>query len=70
VRITLPADLTQEAPDSIKIESLSEPVDLVALNLGRGDSKQIFGLAVGREVNGANVLYMADYAGNLFTLVP
>jgi hypothetical protein len=70
LRITLPADLTKEAPDSIKVERLSDPVDLPALNLGRGDSKHIFGLAVGREVNGANILYMADYAGNLFTLIP
>jgi hypothetical protein len=70
VRITLPADLTKEAPDSIKVEPLSDPVDLVALELGQGESKHIFGLAVGRELNGANILYMADYAGNLFTLRP
>jgi hypothetical protein len=70
VRITLPADLTKEAPDSIKVELLSDPVDVPALNLGRGDSKHLFGLAVGRERNGANTLYFADYAGNLFTLVP
>jgi len=70
VRITLPADLTKEAPDSIKVELLSDPVDVPGLNLGRGESKHIFGLAVGREVNGANVLYMADYAGNLFTQIP
>lgn len=70
VRITLPANLTTEAPDSIKVDLLSDPVDLPALNLGRSDSKHIFGLAVGREVNGANILYMADYGGNLFTLIP
>jgi len=70
VRITLPADLTKEAPDSIKVQLLSDPEDLVALELGQGSSKHIFGLAAGREVNGANILYMADYAGNLFTLQP
>jgi hypothetical protein len=70
VRITLPEDLTKEAPDSIKVEPLSDPVDLVEMGLGQGDSKHIFGLAVGRELNGANILYMADYAGNLFTLRP
>jgi len=70
VRITLPADLTKEAADSIKVEMLGDPEDLVALDLGQGSSKHIFGLAAGREVNGANILYMADYAGNLFTLRP
>jgi hypothetical protein len=70
VRITLPADLTKEAPDSIKVDVLSDPVDIVATGLGQGESHHIFGLAVGRELNGANILYMADYAGNLFTLRP
>jgi len=70
VRITLPSDLTKEASDSIKVELLDPPDDLVALSLGQGASKHIFGLAVGRELNGTNILYMADYAGNLFTLRP
>jgi len=70
VRITLPSDLTKEAPDSIKVDVLDDPVDIVATGLGQGSSKHIFGLAAGRELNGANILYMADYAGNLFTLRP
>jgi hypothetical protein len=69
VRITLPADLTQAAADSIKIEVLGQQ-DILETGLGQSDSKHIFGLAVGRELNGANILYMADYAGNLFTLRP
>jgi hypothetical protein len=69
LRITLPADLTTEAPDSIKVEVLGQD-DIVAKGLGQGESKHIFGLAVGRELNGANILYMSDYAGNLFTLRP
>jgi hypothetical protein len=70
LRITLPTDLTKEAPDSIKVDVLDDPVDIVATGLGQGESKHIFGLTVGRELNGANILYMADYAGNLFTLRP
>jgi hypothetical protein len=69
VRITLPANLTEEAFDSIQIEYLGEE-DIIATGLGQGSSGHIFGLEVGRELNGANILYMADYAGNLFTLRP
>jgi hypothetical protein len=70
VRITLPADLTKDAADSIKVDLLNKE-DLVALGLGQSDSKMIFGLTVGREVAaGKPVLYMADWAGDLFTLRP
>jgi hypothetical protein len=70
LRITLPADPTKEAADSIKVDVLDKE-DLVALGLGKSDSKMIFGLAVGREVAaGKPTLYMADWAGNLFTLRP
>jgi len=70
LRITLPADLTREAPDSIKVEVLGTQ-DVPALKLGQSPTAKMFGLAVGREVSsGRPILYMADWAGNLFTLRP
>jgi hypothetical protein len=70
VRITLPADLTEEAPDSLKVEVLGKE-DVLALKLGQSPTQKLFGLAVGREVAaGLPTLYSADWAGNLITLRP
>jgi hypothetical protein len=70
LRITLPADLTKEAPDSIKVEMLSRD-DVPSLGLGQSPTHKLSGLAVGREIApGKPILYMADWAGNLFTLRP
>jgi hypothetical protein len=70
LRITLPADLTKEAPDSIKVEFISRD-DLPSLGLGQSPTHKLSGLAVGRELApGKPILYMADWAGNLFTLRP
>jgi hypothetical protein len=69
-RITLPADLTQEAPDSIKVELLGKE-DLGAMKLGQSPTGALGGLAVGRNnATGKPVLYMTDWALNLFTLQP
>lgn len=70
LQITLPADPTKEAQNSIQVKVLGQ-MDLQALGLGQSDSKMIFGLAAGRELApGKPVLYMADWAGNLLTLRP
>jgi hypothetical protein len=70
LRITLPADPTKEADNPIGVEVLGKD-DLVATGLGQSDSKMIFGLGVGRaNAAGQATLYMADWAGNLFTLQP
>jgi hypothetical protein len=70
VRITLPADLTKEAPDSIKVEVLGKE-DVLALKLGQSPTQKLFGLTVGREVaTGQPTLYAADWAGNILTLRP
>jgi hypothetical protein len=69
-KITLPADLTKSAPDSIQAQ-LIDKQDLPSLNLGQSPTHKIQGVAVGREVSaGKPILYMADWAGNLFTLRP
>jgi hypothetical protein len=68
--ITLPADLTKAAADSIKVKVVGKE-DLPALKLGQSPTAKIQGVAVGREVAaGKPVLYMADWAGNLLTLRP
>jgi hypothetical protein len=70
LRVTLPSDLTQEAPNSIKVEVLGTE-DIPALKLSQSPTAKMFGVAVGREASeGRPVLYMADWAGNLFTLRP
>jgi hypothetical protein len=70
MRIELPADLTKEAPNSIKVAVLGKE-DLPALSLGQSATHKIYGVAVGRELApGRPILYMADWAGNLFTLRP
>jgi len=71
LRITLPADPTKQADNPIGVEVLGKD-DLVATGLGQSAvSKMIFGLAVGRaNAAGQSTLYMADWAGNLFTLQP
>jgi hypothetical protein len=68
--ITLPADLTKSAPDSIKVK-LIDKQDLPSLSLGQSPTHKLQGVAVGRNAaSGKPILYMADWAGNLFTLTP
>jgi hypothetical protein len=70
LRLTLPADLTKPAPNSIKVEVLGKE-DLPALNLGQSSTHKIWGLTLGREVApGKPLLYMGDWAGNIITLLP
>jgi hypothetical protein len=69
LRITLPTNLNEEALDSIKVEVLGKE-DMAALKLGQSPTGKLFGIAVGREVDGRPILYAADWAGNLFTLRP
>jgi hypothetical protein len=66
LRITPPADLTKEAPNSIKVEVLGRE-DVLALKLHPEDSAGgIFGMAAGRDGR----LYMGDWRGNIITLTP
>lgn len=66
LRITLPADLTQEAPESIKVEVLGRE-DVLELGLHPEDSLGgIFGMTAGRDGR----LYMGDWRGNIITLTP
>jgi hypothetical protein len=66
LRITVPTDITAEAPNSIKVEVLGKE-DILALKLHPEDSLGgIFGLTAGR--NGR--LYMGDWRGNIITLNP
>jgi hypothetical protein len=70
LHITLPADLANGKADSIKVSMVGKE-DLPALNLGQSPSHKMYGLAVGRNAaSGKPILYMADWAGNLFTLTP
>jgi hypothetical protein len=70
LHITLPADLANGKADSIKVDLVGME-DLPALKLGQSPSAKIYGLAVGRNAaSGKPILYMADWAGNLFTLTP
>ncbi len=70
LHITLPADLANGKADSIKVDVVGTE-DLPALNLGQSPSHKMYGLAVGRNAaSGKPILYMADWAGNLFTLTP
>lgn len=67
LEITPPADPTQEGQIQVKVTGVE---NLRELNLG-GDTRGIFGLATGREVApGEPVIYMADWAENLLTLIP
>jgi hypothetical protein len=66
LRITLPADLTQEAPDSIKVEVLGRQ-DVLELALHPEDSLGgLFGMTAGRDGR----LYFGDWRGNIITLTP
>ena len=69
LRITLPADLANGQPGSIKAEVLGvEDITAKKLNLSEGG---LFGMAVGRELSaGKHVVYFADWVGNLLTLTP
>jgi hypothetical protein len=68
MQLTFPADMATAGPNSIKVnllarESLSETPMATS-------SGGVFGIAVGREVNGGRRLYMADWQGNIHTLTP
>jgi hypothetical protein len=70
VRVTLPADLTKEAADSIKVDVL-EKEDLVAAKLGQSPNSAIAAVTLGRNnATGKPNLYMTDWDANLLTLQP
>jgi hypothetical protein len=70
LKITLPADLANGKMNSIKAEVLGTD-DLPGLHLGQSPTQKIQSVALGREVAaGKPILYMADWAGNIFTLRP
>jgi hypothetical protein len=68
-RFIFPADLTKEAPNGIKVELLGiEELKGKPVHASDGG---VYGLAIGREVApGLRRIYMADWAGNLYTLTP
>jgi hypothetical protein len=70
LRVTLPADLTKDAPDSIKVEILGRE-DILAAGLKPSDGG-MFGMAVGREVSpgGPHRVYFCDWHGEIYTLTP
>jgi hypothetical protein len=70
LRITLPADLTKDAPDSIKVELLGKE-DILAAGLKPSDGG-MFGMAAGRAVaaGGPVRLYFGDWHGEIYTLTP
>lgn len=64
VRVTLPADLTKAAADSIKVDML-EKEDLIAAKLGQSPNGAIAAVALGRNnATGKPNLYMTDWAAN------
>jgi len=69
VRLTFPADLTKEARNGIKVEVLGT-AELKGTALNGPSEGGMYGLAVGREVNGGRRLYFADWQGNLYTCTP
>jgi hypothetical protein len=69
MRLTFPADLATAAADSIKAEILGIEELKGGAVTGASEGGQ-YGLAIGREVNGGRRIYLADWAGNLYTLTP
>lgn len=69
MKLTFPADLATAAADSVKAEILGiENLKGTAV-AGASDGGQ-YGLAIGREVAGGRIVYLADWQGNLYTLTP
>jgi len=72
LQIDLPADPTTAKPGDIKVKTLATE-DLLKANLvdvGENSTNAIYGLSLGRVINGKPVVYMTDWNGNLFTLTP
>jgi hypothetical protein len=68
MELTFPADLAKGTPNSIKAKLLAKE-SLKGTPMATSDGA-VFGLAIGREVNGGRRLYMADWQGNIHTLTP
>jgi hypothetical protein len=69
MELTFPADLAKGTPNSIKAKVLARE-DLSAAKALFASDGGVFGMAIGREVNGGRRLYFADWQGNLYTATP
>jgi hypothetical protein len=69
VRLTFPADLASASQNSIKAEILGIE-ELKGGPVAGASAGGQYGLAIGREVSGGRVVYLADWQGNLYTLTP
>jgi len=72
LQIDLPADPTKAKSGDIKVKTLAKE-DLMKTGLADltdNATNFIFGMSLGREVNGKRCLYLTDWNGNLFTLTP
>lgn len=68
LELTFPANLATAAPNSIKAKILArETLKGTPMATSEGG---VYGIAVGREVNGGRRLYMGDWQGNIHTLTP
>jgi len=73
VQMTFPTDLNAGA-NKIQVKLLGTPFDFltsgISENQDDGNNSGIFGLALGRAINGKPVVYLGDWNGNLITLTP